>query len=54
MIARSAGVSNTATLIAHDSTVTNSIFIATGASGVAVNSDVYYAGTPNTTVRCVT
>lgn len=50
VIARSAGVSNTATLIAHDSTVTNSIFIATGASGVAVNSDVYYAGTPNTTV----
>ena len=50
VIARSAGTSNTATLIAHDSTVTNSIFIATGASGVAVNSDVYYAGTPNTTV----
>ena len=50
VIARSAGISNTATLIAHDSTVTNSIFIATGASGVAVNSDVYYAGTPNTTV----
>jgi hypothetical protein len=50
VIARSAGTSNTATLIAHDSTVTNSIFIATGVSGVAVNSDVYYAGTPNTTV----
>ena len=50
VIARSAGTSNTATLIAHDSTVMNSIFIATGASGVAVNSDVYYAGTPNTTV----
>jgi hypothetical protein len=50
VIARSAGTSNTPTLIAHDSTVTNSIFIATGDGGAAVGSYVYYLGTPNTTV----
>lgn len=50
VIARSAAIQNTPTLIAHDSTVTDSIFIATGDGGAAVGSDVYYLGTPNTTV----
>jgi hypothetical protein len=50
VIARSAGTSNTPTLIAHDSTVANSIFIATGDGGAAVGSNVYYLGTANGTV----
>jgi hypothetical protein len=56
VIARSAGTSNTPTLIAHDSTVTNSMFVATGDGGAAIGSHVYYLGTPNSivTLRNVT
>jgi hypothetical protein len=50
VIARSAGTSNTPTLIAQHSTVANSIFIATGDGGAAVGSHVYYLGTANGTV----
>lgn len=50
VIARSAATLNTPTLIAYDSTVANSIFIATGAGGAAVGTNVYYLGTANSTV----
>jgi hypothetical protein len=50
VIARSAAISNTPTLIAHNSTVTNSIVIATGTGGAAIGSHVYYLGTPSGTL----
>ncbi|HEX6652381.1 MAG TPA: hypothetical protein VF072_06535 [Thermoleophilaceae bacterium] len=50
VIARTAGTLNFPALIAHDSTVTNSIFVSTGDSGAAVGTYVNYLGTPNTTV----